>query len=84
MQRKGFNLNLFYTNQLEICSPNLISEKLFLKKNVFAAIKNLLASDAIPGYGHQILLCLGRLIRDHMGGTSGAVSLKCSNFQYGA
>lgn len=37
------------------------------------AIKNLLASDAIPGYGHQILLCLGRLIRDHMGGTSGAL-----------
>ncbi|XP_041054131.1 triokinase/FMN cyclase isoform X3 [Carcharodon carcharias] len=37
------------------------------------AIKNLLTSDAVPGNGHQLLLCLGRLTRDHMGGASGAL-----------
>ncbi|XP_051885659.1 triokinase/FMN cyclase-like [Pristis pectinata] len=37
------------------------------------AIKNLLKSDAVPGHGHQLLLCLGRVIRDHVGGTSGAL-----------
>ncbi|XP_078077365.1 triokinase/FMN cyclase-like isoform X3 [Mustelus asterias] len=37
------------------------------------AIKNLLTSDAVPGNGHQLLLCLGKLTRDHMGGTSGAL-----------
>ncbi|XP_038663446.1 triokinase/FMN cyclase isoform X1 [Scyliorhinus canicula] len=37
------------------------------------AIKNLLTSDAVPGNGHQLLLCLGRLTRDHMGGTTGAL-----------
>uniref|UniRef100_UPI00398E72F3 triokinase/FMN cyclase isoform X1 n=2 Tax=Pristiophorus japonicus TaxID=55135 RepID=UPI00398E72F3 len=37
------------------------------------AIKNLLTSGAVPGNGHQLLLCLGRIIREHMGGTSGAL-----------
>ncbi|XP_067849828.1 triokinase/FMN cyclase isoform X1 [Heptranchias perlo] len=37
------------------------------------AIKNLLMSNAVPGNGHQLLLCLGRVVRDHMGGTSGAL-----------
>ncbi|XP_078405079.1 triokinase/FMN cyclase isoform X4 [Cetorhinus maximus] len=37
------------------------------------AFKNLLTSDAVPGNGHQLLLCLGRLTRDHMGGASGAL-----------
>ncbi|XP_067902156.1 triokinase/FMN cyclase isoform X2 [Heterodontus francisci] len=37
------------------------------------AIKNLLVSAAVPGNGHQLLLCLGRLTRDHMGGASGAL-----------
>ncbi|XP_051885113.1 triokinase/FMN cyclase-like isoform X2 [Pristis pectinata] len=37
------------------------------------AIKDLLTSDAVPGNGHQLLLCLGRVIRDQMGGSSGAL-----------
>ncbi|XP_078076607.1 triokinase/FMN cyclase-like [Mustelus asterias] len=37
------------------------------------AIKNLLTSDGVPGNGHRLLLCLGKLTRDHMGGTSGAL-----------
>ncbi|GCC29157.1 triokinase/FMN cyclase isoform X2 [Chiloscyllium punctatum] len=37
------------------------------------AIRNLLTSNAVPGNGHQLLLCLGRIVRDHMGGSSGAL-----------
>ncbi|XP_062918204.1 triokinase/FMN cyclase isoform X1 [Mobula hypostoma] len=37
------------------------------------AIKDLLTSGAVPGNGHQLLLCLGRVIRDQMGGSSGAL-----------
>ncbi|XP_069753485.1 triokinase/FMN cyclase isoform X2 [Narcine bancroftii] len=37
------------------------------------AIKDLLKSNAVPANGHQLLLCLGRVIRDQMGGSSGAL-----------
>lgn len=37
------------------------------------AIKEFLTSDAVPGNGYKLLLRLGKVIRDQMGGTSGAL-----------